>query len=91
MSGIRASQVLFFLMQAVKEVKERGYTIGSLDVTVVAQRPKLSLYKASIRKNLAQLMNVGEYRINVKAKTKEGLDAVGRGEAIEAYAVVMLE
>ena len=64
--------------------------IENIDTVVTLERPKLGPYKGRIRKNLASLLSIGEESITIKAKTAEGLDAAGRGEAIEAEAIVLL-
>lgn len=62
-----------------------------MDCTIVAQAPKLAPYMPEIRESVAKAIGVDLQRVNVKAKTNEGCDAVGRKEAIEAHAVVLLE
>ena len=86
----KGASSVYFLSRVNERLRDLGYELLSADVTVVAQRPRLSPYKGRIRESLAAILGVPKERINVKAKTKEGLDAVGRGEAVEAYAVVML-
>ncbi len=61
-----------------------------MDVTVRAEAPRLSPHKAAIRSSLASALSLEEARVNIKAKTNEGLDAIGRGEAIAVDAVVLL-
>ena len=68
-----------------------GWHIVNVDSTVITQEPKLAPHIFEIRKSLASLLNVKIECVSVKAKTKEGLDAVGAGEALEAQAVVLLE
>lgn len=72
-------------------VRERGWRLVNLDATVFAEAPKLGPYKKEMRAVLATLLETEEERISVKAKTGEGVDAVGRGEAISAAATVLLE
>ena len=79
-----------FLEAAVRRVREAGYTIGNLDATVICERPKLSPHKELMRANLAAGLGVGEDRVNVKAKTHEGVDAIGQNKAIEVHCVVLL-
>ncbi|MCX5700060.1 MAG: 2-C-methyl-D-erythritol 2,4-cyclodiphosphate synthase [Candidatus Omnitrophica bacterium] len=69
---------------------KKGYSIANLDTIIIAEEPKLTLFKASIKKNLAKLMNLNIDCVGVKAKTNEGLGGVGRGEAIICYATVLL-
>ena len=76
--------------QVMDMVKEKGYHVGNLDATVYAERPKLGHLKRSIAHSVAQLLETGPEAVSIKAKTGEGMDAVGRGEAISAQAVVTL-
>jgi 2-C-methyl-D-erythritol 2,4-cyclodiphosphate synthase len=69
---------------------ERGFEIANLDCNVMLERPKLREHIDAMRENLAKALNVELSSISVKAKTGEGLDAVGRGEAVSAQAVVLL-
>lgn len=79
-----------FVVHAVKLVTESGYVPSNLDVIIHAERPKLTMHKAAMRQNLADLLALPADRVNIKAKTNEGLDAVGRGEAIACTAIVGL-
>lgn len=65
--------------------------VVNLDCTVLAERPKLAPYIEKIRENFASALNTEICNISVKAKTEEGADAVGRGELVKAYAVIMTE
>lgn len=75
------------LRRTVERLAEAGLRVGSIDATVHAERPKLKKWKPEMRKKLARVMGVAPELVNVKAKTGEGLDAVGRGEAIAATAI----
>ena len=79
------------LSEAVALVVKAGWVIVNVDCTIVAQAPKLAPYMPQIRESVAKAIGVDLQRVNVKAKTNEGCDAVGRKEAIEAHAVVLLE
>ena len=68
-----------------------GYSVGNLDATVIAQRPKLNPHIPQIKDRLAQIMGIPSERVNVKAKTEEGLGYIGAGDAISAHAVVIIE
>jgi len=74
----------------LQAVTERGYKIVNVDVTIHAQQPKLSPYKQMIREQVARLLGLQTDAVSVKAKTGEGVDAVGRGEAIACSAIVGL-
>lgn len=71
-------------------LRERGLAAINVDVTVVAQAPKLSPHKAAMREKLAQDLAVSIDRVNIKATTTEGMGFAGRGEGIAAYAVALL-
>lgn len=79
-----------FVAAALAEVRRRGYDIGNLDCTIHAERPKLSPYKEAIACRLVDLLSVRRDQINVKAKTGENVGPIGRGEAIDADAVVLV-
>jgi 2-C-methyl-D-erythritol 2,4-cyclodiphosphate synthase len=78
------------LTEILVKVKARGFVPVNLDVNVIAERPRLSSHKAAIRARLAALLGLPLDAVSVKARTHEGLDAVGRGEAIAAQAVVLI-
>lgn len=69
---------------------ERGFHLVNADATVMLEQPKLREHITAIREHLARTLNVDSGCVSVKAKTGEGLDAVGRGEAITAHAIVLL-
>lgn len=75
------------LRRVMEELKDAGAVVN-LDVTVLAEEPKLAPHRAAITTRLASLL--GTSRVSVKAKTMEGLGPVGAGEAIACYAVVQL-
>ncbi len=62
----------------------------NLDCVVVGEAPKISPYKAEIRKNIARILGIPQADCNLKGKSKEKLDAVGRGEAIECFSMAMI-
>jgi len=79
-----------FLRKALQLAREEGWEIGNIDATVRTERPKLKPYIELIRERIAEITGTDAGNISVKAKTAEGLDAVGRGEAMAATAVVLL-
>lgn len=87
----RGADSRVLLQQAVKLVQEAGYTIGNIDTTVIAEQPRIGPHVPAIRAAIAAAAGVAVSQVSVKGKTNEGLDAVGRGEAIAAQAVVILE
>lgn len=78
------------LRQAAAMVRDAGFDIVNLDVVVILERPKLLPHIQNIREGLAGAVSVPVERVSVKGKTNEGVDAVGRGEAIAAHAVALL-
>ena len=78
------------LRQAVAMVHAAGFSVVNLDVVVVLERPKIAPYLDEIRQQLGAALTVPPQRVSVKGKTNEGVDAVGRGEAIAAHAVALL-
>ena len=79
------------LRETVAKVAGAGWRVGNVDVSVIAQRPKLAPYIEAMRANLAAALGIDMGCVSVKAKTNEGLDAAGRGEAIAAHAVALIE
>lgn len=77
------------LKDTLKRVQSYGYEIVNADITIIAQTPKLSPYKAKMKKNIAEILEIP--RINVKATTTEGLGFVGKKEGIAALATVSVK
>lgn len=80
-----------FLTEAVRMAGAGGWVLANVDATVRAERPRLAAHLAGMRERIAEIAGVNVEQVNVKAKSGEGLDAIGRGEAIAATAVVLLE
>lgn len=79
-----------FLAEAVRRIKEAGYQVGNLDITVICENPKIGPRKGQMIENLAKALHCETRRVNIKGKTHEKVDAVGEGRAIEVHAVVLL-
>lgn len=79
------------LREVDRRLTETGYRLGNLDVTVIAQRPKLAPYINQMRQNLAAALRTELQNISVKATTEEHLGFTGSGEGIAAHAVCLLE
>ena len=79
-----------FVTAAAQAVRERGWEIANLDCTIHAERPKLSPYKRAIAERIAELLQISPEQVNVKAKTGEKVGPIGRQEAMDADAVVLL-
>jgi 2-C-methyl-D-erythritol 4-phosphate cytidylyltransferase/2-C-methyl-D-erythritol 2,4-cyclodiphosphate synthase len=78
------------LSRAAQLVREAGFAVANLDVVVVLERPKIAPFIERIRVGVAGALGIPPERVSVKGKTNEGVDAVGRGEAIAAHAVALL-
>lgn len=79
------------LRHVVALIDEKGYRIGNLDATVIAQKPKLMPYLPAMRETLAKAMGINVDQLNVKATTEEHLGFTGRQEGISAHCVCLLE
>lgn len=82
---------LKLLAEVVKKLDESGYRIVNIDSTVIAQRPKLSPFIDTMRKNIAECCSLDKSSVSVKATTEEKLGFTGSGEGISAHAVVLIE
>ena len=78
------------LRGAVAHMHAAGYRVSNIDVTVIAQKPKLLPYLMAMRENLAAALQVDVAAVSVKGKTNEGVDSMGRGESMAAHAVALL-
>jgi 2-C-methyl-D-erythritol 2,4-cyclodiphosphate synthase len=78
------------LKQVWNLAKERGYRLGNLDATIIAQAPKMAPHIPQMARNVASVLEAGEQQVNIKATTTERLGFTGRGEGIAAQAVVLL-
>ncbi len=78
------------LLTVKRYLEDRHWEVVNLDVVIHAEQPRLERLKAQIKRAIASILGVDFNAVNVKAKTNEGLDAVGRGEAIAATSVVLL-
>lgn len=81
---------MIFLSYVCRLISERGFHIVNIDATIMAERPKMRPYVQSMQSKLAETLGIDPARLNLKAKTNEGLDAIGRGEAIGAQAIATL-
>ena len=79
------------LREVDRRLTETGYRLGNLDVTVIAQRPKLAPYIGQMRQTLAAALRTELQNVSVKATTEEHLGFTGSGEGIAAHAVCLLE
>lgn len=80
------------LLEKVGEMlKNAGYTVGNIDVTMIAQRPKLSPFIPQMRENIAAVLGVDPAQVNVKATTEEHLGFTGQGQGMACHAVCLIE
>jgi len=82
---------LMFLRRAQELLDQAGYRIVNVDSTISLERPKLAPFISQMKEKLAEALGIEPQQVSIKAKTGEGLDAVGKGEAIRADAVVLIE
>jgi 2-C-methyl-D-erythritol 2,4-cyclodiphosphate synthase len=87
----KGADSLVLLVEAARRVREKGFQIGNVDSTVIAQAPKLAPHIDAMRAAVAGALDLAPEQVNVKAKTAEKLGPVGQGLAIEARASVLLE
>ncbi|MBI4437108.1 MAG: 2-C-methyl-D-erythritol 2,4-cyclodiphosphate synthase [Candidatus Omnitrophica bacterium] len=81
---------LELLKRTLELVSKKGFQIENVDTIIIAEEPKLSPFKESIRRKLAETLHLSETQVNVKAKTSEGLGYLGRSEGIASYAIVSM-
>jgi 2-C-methyl-D-erythritol 2,4-cyclodiphosphate synthase len=79
-----------FVTEALRLARQRKTRVVNCDVTVVAERPRLSDHKAAMAARIAELLGVAAQRVSVKAKTAEQMGALGRGEGVAVLAIVLL-
>ncbi|MCK5269343.1 MAG: 2-C-methyl-D-erythritol 2,4-cyclodiphosphate synthase [Sedimentisphaerales bacterium] len=78
------------LQLTLEKVRDAGFAPANVDVTIVAEKPKLGNYKPAMRKNLSEQLGLDQAAVNIKAKTNEGLGPIGRGEAVACRAIASL-
>jgi 2-C-methyl-D-erythritol 2,4-cyclodiphosphate synthase len=78
------------LAEVVRIMRKKRFKLVNADVTIIAQRPKLSLYYSAMKNNVASQLRVAETKINIKASTTEKLGAIGQGKGMAANAIVLL-
>ena len=82
---------LKLLEDVLGKLRAKGYRLSNIDSTIIAQAPRLSPYLATMQKTIADVLQVDPELVNVKVKSGEGLDAIGREEAMAAQAVCLIE
>ncbi|HEY1075853.1 MAG TPA: 2-C-methyl-D-erythritol 2,4-cyclodiphosphate synthase [Fontimonas sp.] len=86
----RGADSRVLLREVMRRVQAAGYGVVNADLTLIAQAPRVASYIGAMRDVLAQDLQVTPDRVNVKATTNEGMDAIGRKEGLAAHAVVLL-
>jgi len=86
----KGADSLVLLEKATEEILETGYKIGNIDSTIIAQAPKMAPHIDLMRENLAKAMRIPVDAVSVKAKTNEHMGFTGRGEGVEARAIVLI-
>ena len=87
----KGADSLELLRQVYRKISEKGYKVGNIDVTMIAQRPKLKDYIPQMQANIAAAVGTMPDRVNVKATTEEKLGFTGTGEGMSCHAVCLLE
>ena len=87
----KGADSLELLRQVYRKISEKGYRVGNIDVTMIAQRPKLKDYIPQMQANIAAAVEAELDRVNVKATTEEKLGFTGTGEGMSCHAVCLLE
>ena len=87
----KGADSLELLREVYRKISEKGYRVGNIDVTMVAQRPKLKDFIPQMQENIAAAVGVTPDRVNVKATTEEKLGFTGTGEGMSCHAVCLLE
>ena len=82
---------MMLLESAVAEVSAEGYRVSNVDLTVVCERPRIRPYADDIRASIAGALGIDVSCVSVKAKTNEGMDAVGEGRGMAVWAAVLLD
>ena len=87
----KGADSLELLRVVAQRVQEAGYRVSNIDVTMIAQKPKLAPHISQMRSNIAAAVGIGEDRVNVKATTEEKLGFTGEGLGMSCHAVCLLE
>ena len=89
-AAYKGADSLKLLSHVMGLADSRGYRLGNLDATIIAQQPKMAAHIPAMRNNIASVLNATVEQVNVKATTEEGLGFSGRCEGISAHAVVLM-
>ena len=87
----KGADSLMLLREVYRKISEKGFRVGNIDVTMIAQKPKLKDFIPQMQENIAAAVGVAPDRVNVKATTEEKLGFTGAGEGMACHAVCLLE
>lgn len=87
----KGADSLELLREVYRKISEKGFRVGNIDVTMIAQKPKLKDFIPQMQENIAAAVNVSPDRVNVKATTEEKLGFTGTSEGMACHAVCLLE
>jgi len=87
---IKGAASSLFVSKIYQKVRDAGWHVGNVDITVLAERPRLSSFKPAMTDSVAKLLGLTPDCISIKAGSNEGCDAIGAGQAIAAHAVILL-
>ena len=87
----KGADSLMLLREVYRKISEKGFRVGNIDVTMIAQKPKLKDFIPQMQENIAAAVGVAPDRVNVKATTEEKLGFTGTGEGMSCHAVCLLE
>jgi 2-C-methyl-D-erythritol 2,4-cyclodiphosphate synthase len=86
----RGRNSLEMLHIVMRRVRDRGFVVGNVDITVIAETPRLTSYRTAMRAHLAEALGVSEASVMVKGKSNEQMGWIGRGEGLACIAVALL-
>ena len=81
---------MIILQKAIEECRKRGYRVGNVDATIIAEEPKIAPYVDAMKQRLAEVLEITADEIGLKATTNETIGGIGKGEGIAAHAVCLL-
>jgi len=90
-SSIKGIASRVMLARAFKEIRAKGYRVVNIDSVIIAEAPKIAPHREAMRTRIAKDLQIPTDAVQIKGKTNEKLDAIGRGQAMAAHAVVLLE
>ncbi len=90
-AAFKDADSLVLLGEVVKEIAKKGYRVGNIDATIIAQRPKMRMHIDAMRLNVANACRIDVDFVSIKATTEEGLGFTGVGDGISAHAVCLIE